>query len=99
MGVPVVTLAGRTHVSRVGVSLLTNAGLPELIASDADEYVEIAAKLALDVPRLSALRATLRERMRRSVLTDGVRLARDVEDAYRKMWRAWCAKQCSDSGT
>ena len=92
MGVPVVTLAGRTHVSRVGVSLLESAGLPELIAADAEAYLEIAANLAGDIPRLSALRATLRERLRGSRLTDGVRFARNVEEAYRQMWRAWCAK-------
>ena len=98
MGVPVVTLAGRTHVSRVGVSLLENAGLPELIAADAEAYLEIAANLAGDIPRLSALRATLRERMRGSLLTDGVRFARNAEGAYRKMWRAWCAKPCTGPG-
>ena len=96
MGVPVVTLAGGTHVSRVGASLLKNAGLPELIAAYADEYVEIAVKLAADIPRLSALRATLRERMSGSVLVDALRFARNMEEACRKMWREWCAKERSE---
>ena len=96
MGVPVITLAGRTHVNRVGVSLLTNAGLPELIADTAEQYVEIAAKLAADIPRLTELRANLRERMASSPLMDAPRFARNVEEAYRQMWRAWCAKQCSN---
>ena len=95
MGVPVVTLAGRTHVSRVGVSLLRNAGLPELIAESDEEYIRIAVKLAGEIPRLAELRATLRARMAASPLMDGPRFARDVEHAYREMWRAWCAKQCS----
>jgi protein O-GlcNAc transferase len=45
MGVPTVTLAGQTHVSRVGASLLQNAGLPELVARDPTEYIRIATRL------------------------------------------------------
>lgn len=70
MGVPVVTLAGGTHASRVGVSLLTNVGLPELITHDDDAYVKVAADLARDTTRLVALRTGLRDRMRASPLCD-----------------------------
>jgi len=90
MGVPVVSVAGQTHVSRVGVSLLNSVGLPELIAHSADEYVSIAAGLANDWPRLAELRRTLRSRMRTSPLMDAPRFARDIEAAYRQMWRNWC---------
>jgi predicted O-linked N-acetylglucosamine transferase (SPINDLY family) len=90
MGVPVVSMAGRTHVSRVGASLLNNAGLPELIAGSAEEYVSIAADLAKDLPRLADLRRTMRERMRGSTLMDASRFARNVEAAYREMWKRWC---------
>jgi predicted O-linked N-acetylglucosamine transferase (SPINDLY family) len=90
MGVPTVTLAGNTHVGRSGVSLLSAVGLPELIARSAEEYAEIAVGLAGDLPRLAAMRAGLRERMRQSPLCDGVRLAREVEAAYRGMWKNWC---------
>jgi predicted O-linked N-acetylglucosamine transferase (SPINDLY family) len=93
MGVPVVTLAGRTHVSRVGVSLLNNIGLPELIADSPDGYVQIAAGLASDLSRLAELRRTLRQRMQDSVLVDSRRFARSIESAYRMMWRRWCARQ------
>ena len=93
MGVPVITLAGRTHASRVGVSLLTNAGLPELIAQDADDYVRIATQLAHDLPRLTELRATLRTCLENSTLTNAPRFALNVEATYREMWRTWCAKQ------
>src|SRR5208282_2941221 len=55
MGVPVVTLAGRTGVGRAGVSILSNVGLPELIAESPEQYVAIAALLAGDWPRLSEL--------------------------------------------
>jgi protein O-GlcNAc transferase len=92
MGVPVVSLAGRTHVSRVGVSLLSCVGLPELIARTPDQYIEIAANLATDLSRLAELRRTLRPRMQASGLMDAPRFARDVEAVYRKMWRIWCER-------
>jgi predicted O-linked N-acetylglucosamine transferase (SPINDLY family) len=91
MGVPVVTLAGPIHVARVGVSLLTNVGLPELIAQSPEQYVQIAIGLAGDLVRLAAVRRSLRDRMLASCLTDGESLARDIENAYRTMWQTWCA--------
>jgi len=93
MGVPVITLAGRTHASRVGVSLLSNVGLPELISQTSEEYVQIAAGLAADLPRLAELRQSLRQRMQSSPLMDAPRFARNVEAAYRKIWVEWCAAQ------
>ncbi len=91
MGVPVVSAAGTNHVSRVGVSLLSNIGLPELVAGSIGEYQRIAIELAGDLPRLEHLRSTLRQRMQASPLMDASRLARNVESAYRQMWRQWCS--------
>ena len=90
MGVPVVTLVGQTIVGRAGLSQLMNLQLPELIAHTPDQYVEIATNLASDLPRLSELRGTLRARMEQSPLMDAPRFARDIEAAYRTMWRTWC---------
>jgi len=90
MGVPVVSLAGEQIVSRAGLSQLSNLGLPELVAFTEEEYVNIAVELARDIPRLEALRVTLRSRMEASVLMDGERFARGIEGAYRTMWRRWC---------
>jgi predicted O-linked N-acetylglucosamine transferase (SPINDLY family) len=92
MGVPVVSLSGQTAVGRGGVSILSNVGLPELIASSPGEYVRIAIELAQDVSRLSDLRATLRARMQACPLMNAPRFARNVEAAYRTMWQRWCAK-------
>jgi predicted O-linked N-acetylglucosamine transferase (SPINDLY family) len=86
MGVPVVTLAGRTAVGRGGVSTLSNLGLTELIAHTPAQYVDIAVAWARDLPRLAALRKELRERMRVSPLTDARQFAADVEAAFRQMW-------------
>jgi predicted O-linked N-acetylglucosamine transferase (SPINDLY family) len=91
MGVPVVSLAGELSVSRGGLSILHNLGLPELVGHSGDEYVQIAVALAQDLPRLGHLRETLRHRMEKSVLMDGSHFARQIEAAYRTMWREWCA--------
>ena len=92
MGVPVVTLVGQTIVGRAGLSQLMNLDLPELIASTSEQYVKIASDLANDLPRLTHLRGTLRERMAASPLMDAPRFARDIEAAYREMWRKWCSR-------
>jgi len=97
MGVPVMTLAGQTCVSRTGLSLLTSAGLPELVARNVDEYVDIASSLAFDLTRLSSLRKTLRDRLRSSILMDAPRFARQMEQAYRAMWRRWCETKRAQS--
>jgi predicted O-linked N-acetylglucosamine transferase (SPINDLY family) len=90
MGVPVVTLVGQTVVGRGGLSQLSNLGLPELIAQTPEQYVRIAADLAGDLPRLAELRRTLRGRMEASPLMDAPRFARNIEAAYRQIWRTWC---------
>jgi predicted O-linked N-acetylglucosamine transferase (SPINDLY family) len=90
MGVPVITLAGRTAVARGGVSLLSNAGLPEWIARTPEHYVEIARAWAGDLPRLAELRARLRARMQSSPLLDCKQFTADVESAFRWMWKTWC---------
>jgi len=93
MGVPVVTLAGDRPTSRAGVSILSNAGLPELIARTHTEYASIATQLARDVPRLVELRKTLRPRLELSPLTNADRFATHIEAAYRLMWQRWCESE------
>jgi predicted O-linked N-acetylglucosamine transferase (SPINDLY family) len=93
MGVPFVTLAGNRFSSRMGVTILTNAGLSELIATDENQYVELAAALAADDARLRALRHNLRERVMKSPLMDRALFAGDMADAFRGMWKIWCARQ------
>jgi predicted O-linked N-acetylglucosamine transferase (SPINDLY family) len=90
MGVPVITLAGQMATGRAGVSQLTNLGMTELIARTPEEFVKIACDLANDLPRLVEIRRTIRPRMKASPLMDGARFARNIEAAYRGMWREWC---------
>jgi predicted O-linked N-acetylglucosamine transferase (SPINDLY family) len=89
MGVPVVTLLGDRHAGRMVASVLTQVGLPELIARTPAEYVAKSASLACNPERLAGLRLGLREQMRRSPLCDGAAFIRGLEAAYRMMWRRW----------
>jgi len=93
MGVPVVTLTGGTVVGRAGWSQLCNLGLPELAAQTPEEYIKIAISLAGDLPRLSELRSTLRQRMESSPLMDAKQFTRNIEVVYRNIWRKWCAAE------
>lgn len=92
MGVPVVTLLGQTIVGRLGWSELSNLGLTELAATDERQFISIAAGLAADLPRLAGLRASLRQRMAESPLTDARRFTRSMEVAYRDIWKRWCSQ-------
>ncbi len=91
MGVPVVTLRGDRHAGRVGASLLTQIGMPDLIADSIEAYVETAVALAGAPGRLADQRHSLRPRMAASPLCDAPAFARKVEQAYRTMWRRWCS--------
>jgi predicted O-linked N-acetylglucosamine transferase (SPINDLY family) len=97
MGVPFVTLAGDRYMARMGVSLLTNVGLGSLVAENPDEYVTLACKLASDPMHLATIRASLRERMANSI-ADIAGFTRNLESAYREMWRRWCRKVSTSSG-
>jgi protein O-GlcNAc transferase len=90
MGVPVITLARSTHAGRVGVSILSQLGLSELIANSPETYVGLAVDLASNPNRLSELRHGLRERMAASPLCDAKGFTKDLEVAYRGMWEKYC---------
>lgn len=92
MGLPVVTLAGQTHVSRVSASLLTCLGRPEWIAHSEDDYIERCVALAADLQHLAELRASQRERMRCSPVCGAVRFAAQLEEIYRELWCQRCAQ-------
>lgn len=90
MGVPVVSLVGQTSLGRAGLSLLTNLGLPAFAVANTEDYARLAVQTVRDLPRLAALRGALRPMMQKSPLLDAETLARQVEEAYRIMWRRWC---------
>ncbi|MDP3701017.1 MAG: tetratricopeptide repeat protein [Hylemonella sp.] len=92
MGVPVLTLQGETFLARQGVGLLMNAGLPDWVATDVDDYVDRAVQHASDLGGLAALRTRLRQQVLASPVYDAPRFARHFEDALRAMWINWCER-------
>jgi predicted O-linked N-acetylglucosamine transferase (SPINDLY family) len=93
MGVPMVTLVGERIPSRLGASILTTLGIPDLIATSPAQYVSTAVRQARDLTGLVRLRGELRGRLERSILCDHRAYCRGVEDAYRAMWARWCASR------
>lgn len=88
-GVPVLTLSGRSFASRVGGSLLSAVGLPELICESADQFVEMGVRLGNDRPSLAELRERLKRERDSSTLFDVPGLVRRLEDLYQEMWIAF----------
>lgn len=90
-GLPVLTCPGRTFASRVAASLLTNVGLPELIAADPEDYERKAVRLIGSSEELSHFRSRLATNRTSWPLFDTPRLTRNLEAAYRAMWDRYCA--------
>jgi predicted O-linked N-acetylglucosamine transferase (SPINDLY family) len=85
VGVPLLTLRGKTFTSRIGESLLNAAGLPELVAASKEAYVELAVQLASDKERLGRYRRTLNART--GPLFDTASRVREIEAALMQMWQ------------
>jgi predicted O-linked N-acetylglucosamine transferase (SPINDLY family) len=86
MGVPVIALKGASHISRVGVSLLTSVGLDSFIADSLEDYIQKAIVLSQDLTLLSSIRSRLREMTRASPLMDAKTLTRSLEQVYETIW-------------
>jgi len=91
MGVPVVSLVGKTIVGRAGWSQLNNLDLPGLAAWSEPEFVDTVVRLCADLPSLAALRVQLRRRMQESALMNAPGFAAAMEAAYRRCWQDYCA--------
>ena len=92
MGTPVITILGDRHVSRVGASILTHVGLEEFIATDIDEYINMAIKYANNMDSIKSIRAGLRHNMKNSDLCNADAFARDVEKVLDEMWNQYLQK-------
>ena len=90
MGVPVISLVGEHHMSRVSLSILTRLGLEFFTAATPDEYVSKAVALAAKPEALAKIRASMRPRMEASDLCNAETFAKNIEQEYRKMWQIWC---------
>ena len=97
MGVPTLTLAGRTVPGRQGAALLGHAGLGAFVATDAADFQEKGLHWADDLAALAAVRAGLRARIEQSPIRRPEVIAAGVERAFRIMWQRWCAVQAPES--
>ncbi len=95
MGLPVITLKGDRHASRVGASLLTAVGHAEWIAQTAEEYESKAIALAQDHALLARLRQQLRGQMKSSLILDSKSQAAYLGRALRESWQTWCTGRVS----
>ncbi len=85
-GVPVVTCKGTTFAGRVGASLLSTVGLPELVAESLDSYEALALSLAREPDILASIKARLIRNRATEPLFDTSRFTRNLESAYLAMW-------------
>jgi len=85
LGLPVLTRAGETFASRIAGSLLTAAGLPELITDSEAAYSSLAVRLAHAPDALAVLRAKVARCRNSAPLFDTPRFTRNLERAYRRM--------------
>ncbi len=90
MGVPVVSLRGRSHGARFGASILQNAGLEELVADNQMEYVKKIVQIASNKNLIQRYRSALREHLLKSRLMDGKAYMKELEEKYREIWRRFC---------
>jgi protein O-GlcNAc transferase len=79
MGVPVISLFGRSLIARMGLSILSNLGVPELAVGSEAQYIEKAVEIAKDVEFLTRFKKEARTRFQQSSLGNGKFFAREFE--------------------
>ena len=93
MGVPVISLVGNHHMSRVGLSILSRFGMQFLAAETPVQYLIRATALAAKIDELAQMRTIMRKTMAGSCLCNTEKFVDNVETAFRQMWHKWCQKQ------
>ncbi|HEY3598152.1 MAG TPA: tetratricopeptide repeat protein [Paraburkholderia sp.] len=97
MGVPTLTLPGRTVPGRSGVTALAHVGLEAYIADDMDDYLRKGVALATDLPALAELRSGMRARCAQSPMFNPDVIAIGFAQALRVMWKNWCDGKPAES--
>ncbi|MBN6742619.1 hypothetical protein JKG47_19310, partial [Acidithiobacillus sp. MC6.1] len=98
-GVPLLTVEGRTYISRVAGSLLTHLGLSELIVPDLQSYEDTAVALAEDHERLQSLRERLAAVKQSALLFDTERQLRHLETAFETCWERFTRGEAASALT
>jgi predicted O-linked N-acetylglucosamine transferase (SPINDLY family) len=96
MGVPLITLIGERWVQRTSYGFLSNIGVPELAVTSEAEYINVASRLAQDPSRLEHLKTRIKDGFAQSPLCDVEAFTRNLEAAYRNMWKTYCEKKAAD---
>ncbi len=90
MGIPVLTLVGQRHVSRMGLSILSVLEQTDFIAQTEEDYVNLAVKWVNNLDELAKRRAELRTTMQNSSLMAGKAFTQALENNYRQAWKTYC---------
>ena len=85
MGTPIVTLSGRSYISRMAGSLLTAVGLPELATTTLADYERLAVTLGQQPARVRSYQRYLAEQGRNSALFDLPQIVREIETAFERL--------------
>lgn len=99
MGVPVVTCVGPTFAGRHSATHLANAGLPELVTDNWDDFRKRVKELTADLPSLAVIRAALRTILKESPVCDGARFAQNFTKALRGIWQRHCEGKAPEALT
>ncbi|MBF0450142.1 MAG: tetratricopeptide repeat protein [Candidatus Magnetomorum sp.] len=93
MGIPILTLEGNRHASRIGQCLMKALGLPEWIAMDHQSFIEKAYDFSQKIKELDKIRVNLRNRVLQSMISHKKTYAQSLENTFRKIWSQWCHEQ------
>jgi len=90
MGIPILTLSGKRHASRIGQRLMHALNLPEWIAMDHQDFVKKAVQFSRNPKKLDIIRKNMRNRIIESGLSNRKQYANSLEKVFRKLWISWC---------
>ena len=93
VGLPILTLQGKSFAARVASSLLTAMGLPQLITHSVEQYEELDVELANQPQKLNDIRNTLNANKQNSPLFNSALTTQQIEAAYEKMIERSIQKQ------
>jgi protein O-GlcNAc transferase len=97
MGVPIVALEEERMIGRQTAAMLRLLGLDDWVVKSSEDYIRLAVEMSRRRAEVASLRASLRQRMAQSPLCDAPQFARDLESAYRAMWKHYCDKSERDT--
>ena len=97
MGIPVITISGKTYLSRMSTSLLNAVGMEELVTHSPKEYEALAISLAKDPTKLKAIKEKLKKNSSDSKLFDTTTFVKNLELAYKEVWGIYKSGQTPHS--